>query len=52
MPELTAIANLGVAGLAVFLMYNLTAGAIRENTKAIKCLTDMIERLKNEMRHV
>ena len=46
MPEISQIAQLGVAGLSVFLFYRLTSNHLNHNTKALLELRDAIKELK------
>ena len=46
MPDITAIAQFGVAGLAVYLMYRISSNHIDHNTKATNNLTEVIKELK------
>ena len=44
-PEISQIAQLGVAGLAVYLMYKIAANHINHNTKVLGELRDAIVKL-------
>ena len=48
-PDFTQLANLGVAGFAVYLMYKLSSNHVEHNTKAINELTKVIIELKDWM---
>ena len=51
MPELSDILQFGVAGLAVFLMYKLSANHLDHNTKVLGELRDVIKDLKEFLEH-
>ena len=49
--DITQLAQFGVAGLAVFLMYRIASNHIDHNTKAINKMTSVIENLNEWLRN-
>ena len=45
MPDLTNVTGVGIAGLAVWLMWKLATNHLHHNTMAIQELRDMIQKL-------
>ena len=51
MQDFTQFANLGVAGLAVWLFYKMASNHIDHNTSAIKELKEVMQELKEIIRY-
>ena len=51
MPEISSIAQFGVAGMAVFLMYKISANHIEHNTEVLEKLTEAIIRLEEWLKN-
>lgn len=50
MPDLTQIAQFGVAGLAVYLMFKLSSNHVEHNTQAVNELKEAIRALIDYLR--
>ena len=46
MPDISQLANYGVAGLAIFFMYKISSNHLHELTLAIRELRDTVKELK------
>lgn len=46
---LQLVLQLGVAGISVYLMYDLAKGAMQENRKAIDRLTEVLRELSRKL---